>query len=354
MTPWRTYADPAVLDAARSPRQLHTAGRALRSEFPYAQVLRLPEHSTSVTGIVVPLVTRDDPDLIAPAVMAGGRVVLDVVDVDDSLPGPWEWDVVRAARSAGKPAAVRAFAAGYQAGIAAMAEEPLHAARSRAEGVAARLARGLVGASALEAERQLSRDGSTPRLRPDQVAQRWNAPVSAPLTDIAREWAQYRETVVESQATLLAHYREVDALGTEDGRLLVLLARGRGDLVLLEATPAAPSTWEPFAGAWRAGSDVQRVLLARETVPLAAPEMLGWSTSPDGAVARVWSRARALPRQKKSGGQAAPVGLGRRRRAHATGVVLGLVHGGGGDATTLNGYLGRSERFADALVEAVG
>ena len=348
MTPWRMYADPAVLDPDRSAKELHRAGRLLRGDLPFGEVLLLPDDDVpATTGLVVPLVARDDDDTVGVVETATGRSVLDVVDVDDSLPGPWEWDVMRLAHPLGKRSLVRAFAAGYQEGVATMAEQPLHARHSRASEVSARLARGLAGASPAAAEARLVKDSAAPRLRPDEVARRWQTSVAAPLSDTAREWAQYRETVTEPHATLLAHYAVIEALGAEDGRLMVLAGRGRGDVLLLEAMPVGPSTLEPRVGAWRAGSDIQRVLLSRETVPLAPQDMLGWSTSPDGAVARVWARARALPR--KGAGQLG----GARRRAHVMGVVLGLIHGIGGDAHMLSGYLGQSERFGDALADAV-
>ena len=348
MTPWRTYADPAVLDPDKSADDQYFAGRTLRDSVTFRDAL-----GGNPTGIVVPLVSVADANGIGPVDTDSGLVVLDVLDVDDCLPGPWEWDVVALASSLGERS-IRALAEGYQEGLAAIGREPLHAARARATTVAARLARGQGGESYADAARRLVGKGAQPELRADRVAARWGRPVSGrpPLADLGREFAQFRETVPEAVAALLANYRLADALASDDGRLLVLLVHGRGDVLLLEALSAIASSWEPRAGAWRAGSDVQRVLLARETVPLAPLSMLGWSTSPDGAIARAWSRVRGSDRSRAEG-KASDKGSGNRRRAHDAGVVLGLVHGLGGDAAMLSGYLGRSRRFADALVDAV-
>lgn len=345
MTPWRTYADPAQLDPARSADEQVFAGRTLRDAVPFREAL-----TGSPTGIVVPLTGLRDIGGVGAVTTGAGAAVLDVVDVDDALPGPWEWELCHVAGGLGERS-VRALAEGYQEGVAALARAPLHSARARAVQIASRLARGQDGEDDAQTARRLVGKGAIPALRPDRVAARWQCPVArraSPL-DLGREFAQYRETVAESVAALLSNYRIVDALESAEGHLSVLLAHGDRDVIVLEAVAVTASSWEPRAGAWREGSDVQRVLQARETVPLVPLTMLGWSTSPDGAVARAWSRARGV-----AGSRDATAKSGGRRRAHDAGVVLGLVHALGGDAGMLSGYLGRSGRFADALVDAVG
>ena len=168
-----------------------------------------------------------------------------------------------------------------------------------------------------------------------------------PASDLGAEMAQYRESLPEADARLLAQYRVADAVAGDDGRLLVLLARGSDgdDVLLLEAASAEPSTREVSFGAWRDGSDVQRVLLAREAVPLVPAEFAGWSTSADGAVARVWSRARAATARPDLGG--------RRASARRLGAALGLLHAANGDAASLAGYVGHSRKFPAAVRDAV-
>ena len=361
MTPWRTYADPPVVDPAIPVREQRRLGRVQREATSFADVLVLPgEQMPPTTGIVVPMIGISGallpggsakPPLsgsFGPVSLDEGRAVLDVLDVDNALPGPWEWEVVALARDMGGRAAARAFGEGYQEAIGQIAEQPMHGVRGRAIALAGRLARGLTPATPAGAAARLVREGSAPRLRPERLAQRWGSRAD-PVVGIEREVAQYRETVAEGEATLLARYRIADALGAPDGRLMVLLDRGApGDVLLIEAMPVGPSSLESQVGAWRSGSDVQRVLLARETMPLAPPELLGWSTSPDGAIARVWARPRALPSK-----QSPDLGS-RRRRARAIGAIVGLVHASGGDASRLAGYLGRSARFPEALGDAVG
>lgn len=359
MTPWRTYADPPVVDPEIPAKEQRRLGRAQRDATSFADVLVPPgEQMPPTTGIVVPMigacgalspggsVKPSLSDSFGPVSLGEGRVVLDVVDVDDALPGPWEWEVVALARAMGGRAAARAFGEGYQDAVGQIAEQPMHGVRGRAVAMAERLARGLTPATPAGAAARLVREGGDPRLRPERLAQRWGSRVD-PVVGIEREVAQYRETVAEAEATLLARYRVADALGAPDGRLMVLLDRGApGDVLLIEAMPVGPSPLEPTVGAWRSGSDVQRVLLARETLPLAHPELLGWSTSPDGAIARVWARPRAL-RSKR-----VPDLGQRRRRARAIGTIVGLVHASGSDASWLAGYLGRSARFPEALGDA--
>jgi hypothetical protein len=284
--------------------------------------------------------------------------VLDAADVDDALPGPWEADLIALARTEASGAkAVLALAEAYQRAVGAVADEPLHAARAEAGRRARRLAAGVprdAARSADTAVRRLVSSGT--RLRRNRVAEGWSVrpggsaepPLSGSVADAPDptvEMAQYRESLSEPGAQLLVQYALADAVVSDDGRMLALLARGADDVLLLEGRPVAPSTREPQWGAWRDGSDVHRVLLARETIPLVPVELGGWSTSADGSVARVWSRARIATESLALGG--------RRERARSLGTALGLIHAVNGDAAALAGYLGRSRAFPEALREAV-
>ena len=338
MTTWRTYADPPQSDPALGAHERRQRARARRNEIDFVEAMR-----TSGTGYVV-WMCADALDAVA----GPSGVVLDAAHVDDSLPGPWEADLIDLAllQDMG-PRAVEAMAEGYQQGVAAIAAEPLHSARvealRRSRRLADDIAKGAAQSSAT-AVRRLTASGA--RLRRDRVEAHWGSSASSP-GDLGAEMAQYRESLPESCARLVAQYRVADALAGADGRLMVLLARGSDgeDVLLLEAAAAQPSMREDAYGAWRDGSDVQRVLLAREAVPLVPAEFAGWSTSVDGAVARVWSRARSATERPDLGG--------RRARARRLGTALGLLHAANSDAASLAGYLGHSRGFAAAVRDAV-
>jgi hypothetical protein len=338
MTSWRTYADPPRTDPDLSRSERKAQARARRDEVTFADAL-----DAASTGYVVWMCADALDAVVAPA-----GVVLDAAHVDDCLPGPWELDLLDLAvsqRMDGR--AAEAMAQGYQQGVAAVAAEPLHAARGAALRRSGALAGNVAPAAAqssVTAVRRLVSAGA--RLRRDRIEVRWGSAAET-VDDLASEMAQYRESLPEADARLLAQYRVADAVTDQDGRLLVLLARGSegDDVLLLEASPARTSSREEDFGAWRDGSDVQRVLLAREAVPLVPAEYAGWSTSADGAVARVWSRARAATARPDLGG--------RRARARRLGAALGLLHAANGDAVALAGYLGHSRRFPAAVREAV-
>ena len=338
MTTWRTYADPPESDPSLSRAERTSRARARRDEIGFAEALR-----TAGSGYVV-WMCADALDAVA----GPAGTVLDAAHVDDCLPGPWESDLLDlAARQGMGGRAAEAMAEGYQRGISAVAAEPLHAARAEALRRSGALADAITpqaAQSSATAVRRLVSPGA--RLRHDRISARWGGAVN-PVTDLGSEMAQYRESLPEADARLLAQYRVADAVAGDDGRLLVLLARGSegDDVLLLEAAPAEPSTREESFGAWRDGSDVQRVLLAREAVPLVPAEFAGWSTSADGAVARVWSRARAATAQPDLGG--------RRARARRLGAALGLLHAANGDAASLAGYVGHSRKFPAAVRDAV-
>jgi hypothetical protein len=338
MTAWRTYADPPWTDPELTRLDRRSQGRDRRAAMHFAEAL-----ATGGTGFVV-WMCADSLD----AVDNGDAVALDAVHVDDAAPGPWEWDLLDLAATVADDGAkaVEALAEAYRQAIMGLADEPLHSVRSTALRRARRLADGVPVRSAQSADTAVRRlVSSTATLRPDRLARHWGSDVA--VCDVSQEIAQYRESLPEGTALLLAQYRVRDALACLDGRIMTLMTRGSDaeDVVLLEGAPAGPSPREPAVGAWRGGSDVQRVLLARETVPLVPGELTGWSTSADGATARAWSRARMSQQSPHLGGA--------RKRARRLGAVLGVLHSTGSDAAMLAGYLGQSPRFVKAVREAV-
>lgn len=337
MNPWRTYADPPDSDPSVGRDQRKATARALRDDVDFDMAL-----ADNATGFVV-WMCADALDLAD-----GPRgPVVDAVNVDDVLPGPWEADLLDLARRRSLTGrAAEAMAEAYQRAVVALAMEPLHASRVEALRRSRGLADGMEASaaqSAATAARRLVSPGA--RLRRDRVGDRWGCAVEE-APDLGAELAQYRESLPEPTSRLLAQYRVADALAGDTGCLLVLMSRGSDgdDVVLLEATPARESSREAEFGAWREGSDVQRVLLAREAVPLVPAEFAGWSTSADGMTSRVWSRAR--------GAKSRPDWGGKRATARRLGAALGLLHASSTDAASLAGYLGHSGRFLTAVRDA--
>jgi hypothetical protein len=343
VTPWRTYADPPQTDPGLTRDQRRERGRQARDDIGFDDALRTGGTHQPVWMCADALDAVVDP-------IGTGRpgVVMDAAHVDDALPGPWERDLVDLARRRARTGrSIEALAEGYQQGVAWVADVPLHEAHAEALRRARRLARDAPLPAALShataVRRLVSRDA---RVRPGRAAERWGGEVTS-WADPTAELAQYRESLPEAAARILAQYRVADAVAGPRGQLLVVMARGSGadDVILLEAVPAQPSSREVRMGAWREGSDVQRVLLAREAVPLVPAEFMGWSTSPDGSTGRAWSRARA---------STAAVDLGSGRgSARRWGTALGLLHAASADAAWLTGYIGRSRRFPAALRDVV-
>ncbi len=373
MSRWREYADPQPADSAGDRRD---EGRALRRAVPFDAALDFElgppssadDLATAIaalprTGIVVACVGDAPMGVVRDPEMAGRP--LDVLDVDNALPGPWEYDVIGLAlrlAQGTKPRRRREIARGvgeaYRDAVRSLARRPLYARRP--EGL--RRALGLgdrrdPGVSCTRAVDLLIRDG---RIRRGRVAARWASDANGTTVirvapeDPEREMSLYRESLSEPEAMLLSSYRVADAFADEHGRAMVLLGRGGStrDQLLLEAVPAGPSTLEPAFGVWRLGSDVHRVLAMRSSVPLVPPQLSGWSTSVDGALGRVWQRARAGASgdavRQAAAGRPGHVGEASRR-----GALLGVVHACTGDAALLAGYLGNSSRFPEALADAV-
>lgn len=342
--PLREYADPPRVPVTPSSAEREHLGRLRRKDIGFTEAL-----TSASSGIDAWLVGEAGVGSMMPVTANADISLLDITDVDSALPGPWEQDVVALARRVAKQDGNRVIpdlAEGYRRAVTSLAHAPLHARNERAIALAARATGEATGSSAEAAQERLVKAGDEPILRRDRVARRWDSDVED-ADGIDRELAHYRETVTEPVAQLIAHYAVADAVADDAGRLMVLLAGQRDDVIVLEALPAGPTPLEARVGAWRHGSDLQRVLLARESLPLVPPEMLGWTTSPEGDIARAWSRARALPKGAK-------VDLGgRRRRARAYGTVLGLLHGRTADAAMLAGFLGMTPKFGAALAAVV-
>ena len=375
LTPVRPYADPPPLsvDAHAS----HALGRQRRRDVGFddllagvgdavgASAVAAALVSTPRSGLDVMLVGSGGLDAIVP-VVSGGATLLDVAMVDDALPGPFEIDIAvlggdlaRCASRKRRHDVAAAFVKGYRRAVHALAETPAHAIgdRARMESVAAlddarrRLSTPAAWTYSGAVDRLCATRDGHPRLRRSRVRALTGQEVDAPADDPARELAQVRETLPDPEAAWLASYRVADALDLAGGDRIVLLAGAtHDDRVILAGAASHPSTLEPALGAWRQGSDLQRVLLARSIAPIAPAGASGWSTSPDGAIARAWARLRtpATP-----GRTFMPRDRDLEHWARACGITVGLVHGHTGDVHALAGYLGRSGKAERALAAAL-
>jgi uncharacterized protein (DUF2252 family) len=246
------------------------------------------------------------------------RLVFDINDFDETLPGPWEWDVKRlaagfeiAGRTRGLAAAKRrgavlACVRAYREAMAELAElraiDVWHA-RLDADLVRATLESGRGGS---DVDRVLDKARGKDALRAfskltqvvdGQPRFRSTPPVLVPADELLQgeERAHYRDAVEmalhQYRSSLPAEWRplydlyryqeiarKVVGVGSVGTRAWVLLFFGRdtNDPLILQAKQAQASVLERFVGASRYGNAGRRVVAGQRLMQASSDVLLGW------------------------------------------------------------------------------
>jgi uncharacterized protein (DUF2252 family) len=378
-------------------------GRMASSAFAYYRGAALPMAadlaSTPRSGLAVQLC--GDAHLANFGVFASPErnLVFDLNDFDETLPGPWEWDVKRlaasleiAGRSRDFPAKirrriVRATVASYRqamrsfAGMTALDVWYSHADMSRVGAVAdvslrgpqrKALARGLAKARTKDNLGALGRFATVQ----DGVA-RLNAepPLVVPLRDLLADPAEvrsteemllqlmrtYTQTLPPERRVLLERHAMVDiarkvvgvgSVGTRSWMLL-LLEDGIAPL-FLQAKEAGRSVLEEFAGVSEFDNCGERVVIGQRLMQAASDIFLGWVQSPglDGRPRDFYLRQ--LRDWKGSAEVETMVPAGMLAYGEICGWTLARAHARSGDRIALAAYLGSGEAFDVAIEEFAG
>lgn len=324
------------------------------------------------------------------------RLMFDINDFDETLPGPWEWDLKRLAASfeiAGRNLGftvdqrreiVRAGVAEYRTALreasgrrnldvwyAHVEAEKLFAqlktkatAKQRAKAEAnmakARTRDSMQAFSKLthevDGERRIIAD--PPLIIPIEdllPAPRERAEVDEELRGLIRS---YRETLETDRRHLLEefHYvhaaRKVVGVGSVGTRAWIVLMLGRDgrDPLFLQAKEAEESVLERFVGKSQYANHGQRVVAGQRLMQAASDIFLGWEglTGLDGQVRDFY--VRQLRDWKGSADvdtMAASVMVFYSRMCAAT---LARAHARSGDRIAIASYLGNSDVFDRAIV----
>jgi uncharacterized protein (DUF2252 family) len=375
-------------------------GRMLVSPFAFFRGAALPMASdlasTPDSGITVQLC--GDAHLSNFGVFGSPErhLVFDINDFDDTLPGPWEWDVKRlaasfavAGRERGSSArqrtaivtdvvreyrtAMRAFASMRNLDVwyahvdtdvllETMRAELSHREASDTE---AALARDRTRDSMRAYERLTHLVDGEPRIISDP-------PLIVPVEelssavageDLARWWTKvfrdYRRTLSPDRRQLLeqfdlVHFAHkvvgVGSVGTL-AWIALLLGRDSGDPLFLQVKEAQPSVLEAYLGKSVFDNCGQRVIVGQRLMQAASDTFLGWKR-----VAR-WvdgSRRDFYVRQLKDWKGSADVERMRRKELAAYGRLCGWTlaraHARSGDRIAIASYLGAGTAFDVAIV----
>jgi uncharacterized protein (DUF2252 family) len=320
------------------------------------------------------------------------ELVFDVNDFDETLPGPWEWDVMRLAASfsvAGRErglkrrerlAIVAAMSAEYRGAMRRMAElgnlevwytkmdvEAISSGWESAAGEkeAATFRRNLEKTRAKDRMRALSKltrevDGELrivsepPLIVPVDELVEDAAGVKATLLKVI---ADYRETLPEDRRVLLDGYRFVDAalkvvgVGSVGTRAFVVLMLGRdsGDPLFLQAKEAQRSVLEPYAEPSAFENQGERVVQGQRLTQAASDILLGWvkATGIDGKQRDFY--VRQLWDQKGSARVENMDARALTTYAEICGTTLAHAHARSGDRIAIAAYLGKSDTFDKAI-----
>jgi uncharacterized protein (DUF2252 family) len=326
------------------------------------------------------------------------RLVFDINDFDETLPGPFEWDVKRLAASVvigardrgftateGEAAALGAASA-YRtamAGFAAMKELDVWYARLDVEEFEQRWGGQVSKSARRRLDKNLAKARNKGSLRAlEKLAERRGGelriasrpPLLVPIEDLAkREGAdpgaidtmlrrllrEYRETLDEQARELAGRYRYVDAahkvvgVGSVGTRawIALLLGRDESDPLFLQIKEAGPSVLEPFAGASRFEHSGHRVVAGQRLTQAAGDVLLGW-LSVDGLDGK---RREFYVRQLWDGKGSAEVDAMDASTliayARLCGWTLARAHARTGDRAAIAAYLGKGDRFDRAIAE---
>jgi uncharacterized protein (DUF2252 family) len=359
-------------------------GRMLVSPFTFlrgaAEVMAHDLAGTPTTGMRVQ--ACGDAHLLNFGVFATPErhLVFDVNDFDETLPGPWEWDVKRLAASiavaarhgAGGPVsaddAVRGMVWAYRSRmgqLATMAPIDVWYERVDVDEVLA-LARRQNTASLPAVERVIEQArhhtslAALPKLT-ELVDGRRRIIEDPPLIlherleiDVTSKIVEtYTATLPPDRRTLIERYRVVDAarkvvgVGSVGTRchVVLLMDPDDGAPLFLQVKEAETSVLAPFAGASAYDHHGQRVVNGQRLMQAASDIFLGWATGPFGRDYYV----RQLRDMKGSVNVdlLSPDDLGRY--ATLCGVTLARAHARSGDAAAIAGYLGTGDQFDRAI-----
>lgn len=318
-------------------------------------------------------------------------LVFDVNDFDETLPGPWEWDVKRLVTSVAIIASqngfghqqcermVRTCARAYRERMHALAEmDELDAWYVRTvggdaikSGIDETFAQEIQQTPAkacarddLHALSKLTRvvDGrrrlasDPPLLVPiDELAGQARAPgyeqrISALIDD-------YRQSLDPSRRELAGrfHYvagaRKVVGVGSVGTRVWVVLLVGRDDddVLLMQVKQAQPSVLERYLGASPYSNSAERVVAGQRLMQASSDILLGWlrCEGPDGLEGDYYVRQMRDWKQSVAVESMTPRLLAAYARACAH--VLARAHARTGDRIVIAGYLGRGDDADIAL-----
>jgi uncharacterized protein (DUF2252 family) len=320
------------------------------------------------------------------------ELVFDVNDFDETLPGPWEWDVMRLAASFSVAGRERGFKRRERLAIVAAMAAEYRQAMQRMAGLGNlevwytkmdvdSIAKGWESAAGEKEasifRRNLEKTRAKDRLRAlsklthevdGELRIVSEPPLIVPIGELAGEnadleaavlriIADYRDTLSEDRQVLLDGYRFVDAalkvvgVGSVGTRAFIVLMLGRdgGDPLFLQAKEAQRSVLEPYAKPSAFDNQGERVVQGQRLTQAASDILLGWVKAKgiDGKQRDFY--VRQLWDQKGSAKVENMDARALSAYAQICGTTLAHAHARSGDRIAIAAYLGKSDTFDQAI-----
>jgi uncharacterized protein (DUF2252 family) len=324
------------------------------------------------------------------------NLVFDVNDFDETLPGPFEWDVKRlaaslavAGRDNGFPAKDRrkivlAAAAGYRNAMREFAQQPLMdvwyahldieqavgAFRSQLKKKRFKATRELLGkAHTSDSTKALDKLTTVAAGRRQIIS---DPPMIAPIEqvygdieadviydEIRTVLSKYGRTLQSDRRHLLGQFslvqvaRKVVGVGSVGTRAWIVLAdAGEGmEPLFLQAKEAQPSVLAEYCGRSQHSNEGERVVAGQHLMQAESDIFLGWTraTGPDGIDRDFY--VRQLKDWKLSAPIEQMIPSGMAVYAGLCGWTLARAHARSGDRIALAAYLGGSAAFDNAIAD---
>jgi uncharacterized protein (DUF2252 family) len=311
------------------------------------------------------------------------NLAFDLRDFDETLPGPFEWDVKRFAASLvvaarenrlGESTAAAAVTAGVEAYCArmrryrSMPELDIWYDSTSADSLIRYFEPADRGRVAIHIEKKKGRRTSRgafaklttmahgrPRITEDP-------PIRVTLSDdeqaevVGQLLAEYRLTLPDNRRNLFDRFTEVDVVrqvvgvGSVGMRVYLLLLEGRSgaDPLFLQAKQAGPSVYEAHTEPSRSGHHGARVIHGKRLVQSATDIFVGWgSLHGNDYYVRQFRDMKIIPTTDLIAPRLAEF-------ATACGETLAKAHARTGDPVAIAGYIGKGPKFAAAIGRFAG
>ena len=331
---------------------------------------------TPHTGIVVQLCGDAHVQNLGAFAGSDGRLTFDINDFDESLRGPFEWDVKRMATSillaastadmppAAGTTAARKFLASYCDQMSTFARLPVlevarfQVHRLRAAAPLHAVLRKAERATPLHSLERLTepaaRKSTTRRFR-NEPPLLWRVK-GGERAAVLGSLKAYRRTLLPERQHFLDQFRVIDvafkvvgtgAVGLRD-YCIYLEGNGPSDPLFLQVKQEMRSAWAPFLPAAAAPEKNQgeRVAHGQRAMQLQSDPLLGWTSfaGHDYLVRQLNDHKAALDITTLDA-------AGLQQYAQVCGELLARGHARSGDARVLAGYLGSGKPFAEGVLQ---